>query len=101
MCGNTRESMGGSLDTRTYKKELTKEQVEKEFSRDQEESAYESGHSYSGEIGVMPSGIDWLTKTFKTNSEAEDYICDNHDKWKQAFGLRTEEGYVVGGWCSS
>ena len=58
--------MGGDLDTRTYKKELTKEQVENEFSRDQQDSAYESGHSYSGQIGVMPHGIDWLTQTFKT-----------------------------------
>ena len=93
--------MGGSLDTRTYDKELTKEQVENEFSRDQQDSAYESGHSYSGQIGVMPSGIDWLTEKFKTNSEAIDYITDEHDKWDKAFGVRTEEGYVVGGWCSS
>ena len=93
--------MGGSLDTRTYDKELTKEQVEEKFSRDQEMSAYESGHSYSGAIGVMPSGIEWLTKTFKTNEEAEEYISEKHDKWDKAFGARTEEGYVVGGWCSS
>ena len=93
--------MGGSTDFRTYDKELTKEQVEEKFSGDQESSAYESGHAYSGQIGVMPKGIDWLTEKFKTNSEAEDYITDEHDKWDKAFGVRTEEGYVVGGWCSS
>ena len=93
--------MGGSLDTRTYDKELTKEQVEKAFSRDQEDSAYESGHSYSGQIGVMPHGIDWLTQTCKTLHAAEEYITDEHDKWDKAFGAVTEEGYVVGGWCSS
>ena len=49
----------------------------------------------------MPKGIDWLTLTFKTNSEAEEYISEKHDKWDKAFGVRTEEGYVVGGWCSS
>ena len=94
--------MGGSTDFRTYDKELTKEQVEKQFSGDQELSAYESGHSYSGQIGVMPHGINWIGSiSFSTNAEAEEYITENHDKWDKAFGLRTEEGYVVGGWCSS
>jgi hypothetical protein len=93
--------MGGSLDYRTYDKALTKKQVEAKFDSDQESSAYEDGHSYSGQIGVMPSGIDWLTEKFKTNSEAEEYISEKHDKWDKAFGVRTEEGYVVGGWCSS
>jgi len=94
--------MGGSLDTRTYAKELSFKQVEEKFDGDQEDSAYESGHRYSGQIGVMPHGINWITSiSLKTNAEAEEYITENHDKWDKAFGLRTEEGYVVGGWCSS
>ena len=49
----------------------------------------------------MPHGIDWLTQTFKTLHAAEEYIEEKHDKWDKAYGAVTEEGYVVGGWCSS
>ena len=67
--------MGGSLDTRTYAKELSFKQVEEKFDGDQEDSAYESGHRYSGQIGVMPHGINWITSiSLKTNAEAEEYI---------------------------
>ena len=45
--------MGGNLDIREYDSQLTKSQVEKEFDCDQATSAYDHGHSYSGQIGVM------------------------------------------------
>ena len=93
--------MGGCTDFRTYDKSMTETRVEESFSSDQETSAYEDGHNYSGCIGAMPCGIDWLTQTFKTRNAAEKYIMENHDKWYEAFGAHTEEGYVVGGWCSS
>tara|TARA_Y100001951_G_C11218859_1_gene227501 strand:+ start:438 stop:719 length:282 start_codon:yes stop_codon:yes gene_type:complete len=93
--------MGGSLDYRTYDKALTKEQVEEKFEGDQESSAYESGHSYSGQIGVMPHGIDWQTQTFKTVDEAVEWLSSHHDKWDKAFGIITKSAYVVGGVCSS
>ena len=94
--------MGASTDFRKYDKKLSKEQVEKLFRADQEQSAFDSGHSYSGEIGVMPFGIDWKNlPNIKTLGEAYTYISDNHEKWKMAFGIITPEGYVIGGWCSS
>ena len=40
-------------------------------------------------------------KRKRTIREAEDFISENHEKWDEAFAVRTEEGYVVGGWCSS
>lgn len=93
--------MGGNLDTRTYDVELSKSEVEKNFESDQQASAYESGHSYSGQIGVMPHGIEWKSQTFKTRTEAEEYICENHRKWDKAFGVKTDTIWIVGGWCSS
>ena len=93
--------MGGCLDIRTYDKKLSEAQVEEQFSSDQDSDAYENGHSYSGSIGVMPHGVTWRSETCKTIREAEDFISENHDKWDEAFAVRTEEGYVVGGWCSS
>ena len=94
--------MGWNLDIREYDSQLTKSQVEKEFDCDQATSAYDHGHSYSGQIGVMPNGIKWITRTFENAQEAYDYIEDNHNKWDQAFGVKIKDGvYLVGGWCSS
>lgn len=114
--------MGANTDFREYyhkpnpdtrKRKLNKDIVEKLFGQDQQDSAYESGHSYSGCIGVMPSGIKWVGN-YKTEEEARTYIEDNHEKWNEAMGASFDKsrlygkriskkwsGYIVGGWCSS
>ncbi len=92
--------MGGEFDIRMYSVDLTKSQVEDSFKDDQETSAYENGHSYSGCIGVMPSGIEWKSP-IEDNIEAEEFILNNHRKWDKAWGIKTESSYIVGGWCSS
>lgn len=112
--------MGANTDFRTYAG-FTKEEAEEKFLKDQRESAYEDGHSYSGCIGVMPFGIDWVLKAklpflngipALSDTEAMEYISENHEKWEKAMGVpftRIEEGdipeethgFVIGGWCSS
>jgi len=102
--------MGGSLDIRSYdghfeKNKVVRSMIEAKFQQDQESSAYESGHSYSGAIGVMPSGVNWIEKTFDSSEEAEKYITEYHNKWDKAMGVYysdgEDDGYLVGGWCSS
>ncbi len=94
--------MGASEDFRGYdKRDRTRSDVEKLFACDQEQSAYEDGHSYSGQIGVMPPGISWINKKFESCNQAENYILDNHDKWDAAMGAEFPDGFLVGGWCSS
>lgn len=103
--------MGAETDFRTYTN-FPKEGAEKRFLEDQRQSAHESGHSYSGCIGVMPPGVNWVNETFESAFEAEGYIMRNHEKWEPAMGVayvQTEEedepketkGFVIGGWCSS
>jgi|TARA_B110001454_G_scaffold60380_1_gene59023 hypothetical protein len=92
--------MGGEFDVRVYSIDLTKSQVEDSFKGDQETSAYENGHRYSGCIGVMPFGIEWKSN-MEDSVEAEEFISSNHRKWDKAWGIKTESSYIVGGWCSS
>ena len=65
--------MGGEFDVRVYSIDLTKSQVEDSFKGDQETSAYENGHRYSGCIGVMPFGIEWKSN-MEDSTEAEEFI---------------------------
>ena len=103
--------MGACTDLRTYAN-FTKVEAERRFTEDQQESAYDSGHSYSGCIGVMPGGVTWVDETFPSAFEAERYITKNHEKWEPAMGVayvqvveedepKETRGFVIGGWCSS
>jgi len=93
--------MGSSTDFRTYrfkqspetrKRKLTREIVEKLFDKDQQDSAYDHGHSYSGAIGVMPKGIEWINQIFKTEDEAYEWIENHHEKWNKAMGAQFKKG---------
>jgi len=66
-----------------------------------EQSRFEDGHSYSGEIGMV-TGI-----TFRGSMEdpqkAQDHALELAEKWGAAVVIRvgqTDE-WVVGAWCSS
>ena len=96
--------MGASFSYRVYRA-TSIDEVKKKWSSDVEQSLYESGHSYSGEIGML--GEDFIvTQTCKTIEESIEYIEDNHKKWETALCVPTTDksgysAYVVGGWCSS
>ena len=94
--------MGMNEDFRTYhKRDRTKNDIEKLFACDQQQSACEDGHSYSGQIGGMPFGINWISNTFESCDQAENHIMENHEKGDEAMGAEFPDGFIVGGWCSS
>ena len=97
--------MGASNDSRTY---LTTDKavIKKKWNEAVEDSLHEDGHSYSGCIGMLGTGIEkWKDLQLPTQAEAQEYIDDNHDKWDGAMAVSfkegDKEGWVVGGWCSS
>ena len=94
--------MGASFNSRTYDFEkLSLEEVKEEWNDDVEESLYEDGHNYSGGIGMLGKGFELVPLIAKTEEEADEYICENHQKWDGAMAMATEDGkIVIGGWCS-
>lgn len=70
-----------------------------------QDSLYESGHSYSGEIGMLGPDIQWRTAKFPDARSAEQQIMDKHQKWEPPLAYEYQgeggHGWVVGGWCSS
>ena len=98
--------MGAHLNTRRYPSTKTKEEILKQWDRDCETSLYESGHSYSGGIGMLSGMPVFKKKRFETECEAIDYIADNHDKWSEPLAVSYNDKYgtkwwLIGGWCSS
>ena len=98
--------MGACTDYRRYL-DVTKQEAEKQFTADQCQSAYDDGNTYSGCIGVLPSGVNWVSKVFPSALDAERHITTNHEKWEQAMGAEFADdagdacGFSIGGWCSS
>ena len=98
--------MGANLSTREYPGTKTKEEILKLWDDDCETSRYESGHSYSGEIGMLSGKPSWEDKEFADSRAADDYICEKHDKWDRpmAVSYKEKDGskwWMIGGWCSS
>jgi len=57
---------------------------------------------YSGSFIALQSIGKTFPKVAKTYEEAEQIICDNHQKWSPAMVVHLENGNsLVGGWCSS
>jgi phage gp16-like protein len=102
--------MGASFDSREYDYSLGKEKIEKLWETEVESSLHESGHSYSGGIGMLGSTIaPWQDKDDSyiklTRQEAFDFISDNHQKWDCAMAVsffhEGKKKWLIGGWCSS
>lgn len=74
--------MGGEYNTRTYKGALSKDKVRKMAQATTDDMNFEDGHgSYSGHWGVKEGGIDFNSTTFTSEQKADDWLCDNNDKW--------------------
>ena len=97
--------MGANLNTYKFADSIGKEKITERWNYAVEESLYESGHSYSGEIGMLGKGICWLDKNFLLEDDAEEYISENHEKWSKAiavsFSKDNKKFWLIGGWCSS
>ena len=97
--------MGAELDYRIYEG-VSREEAERLFESDQRESAHRDGTSYSGSIGVMPKGVQWIPEQVHSELQALDDLGFNHCKWEKAMGVEFVNDddhvcFVIGGWCSS
>jgi len=82
-------------------KEIERAKAVQVFEQHVSQSQYESGHSYSGEIGMKIEIVDGPSE-FETEEEARNWVADNNDKWGPAHLVRLKDGrYGYGGWCSS
>lgn len=82
-------------------RETERDQAIKKFVEHAAQSRYESGHSYSGEIGMKTEIVDGPTD-FDTVEAASKWIEENNGKWGPAHLVRLKDGrYCYGGWCSS
>jgi hypothetical protein len=98
--------MGGSLNHRLFADHLGKDVIVKIWDDLCEQSRYDHGHSYSGDIGMLRGNIEWHDALLSSRSEASDFISDNHkEKWSPPVAVSfNEEGvkfWLIGGWCRS
>ena len=82
-----------------------KKKAEKEFKKAQKDDLYSNGHEYSGGFGMAP-GLEFVDKTFKTHEEADEWLCENCQKWEsaKAVSYKGDDGklnFLIGAWCSS
>ena len=80
--------------------ETDREVVKQKFAELCEQSRYEDGASYSGEIGMFHSIAKWVPGN-RTVNEAYEYLEEHHNKWDEAMAVQCDKGWMVGGWVSS
>lgn len=79
--------MGASYQSMTYKASSV-ESLKGHFKEIQNNACYNHGHdSYSGHIG-MSSGLQVSSSSFKTHTEAEDYVMEKASKWGPAIAVK-------------
>jgi len=100
--------MGATFSSRRYEGALSREAIEARWKEDVAGSLFESGHSYSGDIGMLGAKIaKWVDKDFDSLFKAEDWLVANHEKYEPAIAVSYIESttkakmWVIGGWCSS
>jgi hypothetical protein len=97
----------------SYKRTGTRDEIRKWFDSEQEQDRFENGHCYSGGIG-MARGLRFVEgRTFKDEAEAEEWICDNAQKWEEALAVKMWDAvqpmkagqpcdtWMIGAWCAS
>jgi hypothetical protein len=99
--------MGAEFNYRIYADKSGKKKIEQIWNGAVEESLHERGHSYSGCIGMLRKGIaKWHDEEFNSEDEASDFLCNSHQKWRNAeavsfVGENGEKEWLIGGWCAS
>jgi len=104
--------MGACLNTHSYKYDLGKPEILKLWKQAVETSQWESGHSYSGCIGMLHGDPEFHDLNLKSEDEANMHITENHEKWLKPLAVsynETQENgwyppgkyWMIGGWCSS
>ena len=98
--------MGANFNFYTFKDSLGKSAILSSWDAEVDGSLHDSGHMYSGGIGMLGHGIDWQGRVpFDSEEAAEDWLSENHQKWDKAMAVQYREDDVlhraIGGWCSS
>lgn len=80
--------MGANFDYRIYPYDTQeeKERAKKCWNSDVEDSQYEDGNSYSGGIGMLGRGFS-IQEDLAKESEAIEFLEDNHRKWDGAMAV--------------
>lgn len=95
--------MGCNFVPLEYPGYLTKAEVQTKFDDDVEQSRWESGHSYSGDIG-MATGLIFHDDLalFGSAEGALDWLIEHCKKWEEARCVRLIDGtWIIGANCSS
>ena len=80
--------MGSNFDTRVYLDKLGQAKIADQWAIEVESSRFESGVSYSGEIGMLgPNIAKWHDLKFQTETEADNWLSANHDKGDYAVAV--------------
>ena len=64
------------------------------FSDRVEQDGYDYGHSYSGSFSEF-TGLRITSKVFNTEQEADDWLCDNTQKWECAKAVKVKEAKLT------
>jgi hypothetical protein len=94
--------MGGEYNGHRIK--CAESELQRAFQALADESRYESGHSYSGAIG-MKRGLQIIRNTdagYWAREAAESHCTEHNEKWGDAYAYAIGPGeWYVGEWCSS
>ena len=66
---------------------------------------YYGSNPYSGSFATLENDVDFRRITFSSCNEAEEYLCENQEKWGKAMAVIVKEGNkepftLLGGWCA-
>jgi hypothetical protein len=98
-------TMGATFNYRLFADELGETGILQVWEDMCEQSRYESGHSYSGCIGMLKGKPRWNDAMLATEDEAREVVADRHEKWEAPLAVSYNENgqkfWLIGGWCSS
>lgn len=97
--------MGANFCYRVYPDSQGRESILASWNQAVDNSLYESGHSYSGDIGMMGHGVSEWHDLNGTRNQATDWLAKNQEKWECAKAASFQENgqkhWMIGGSCSS
>ena len=98
-------TMGAEFNYRLFADKLGESAIHAQWDSMCEQSRYDSGHSYSGAIGMLDGEPYWSDKMFSTEDAAHEFVADTHQKWHPplavSFSKNGDKFWLIGGWCSS
>ncbi len=98
--------MGADFNSHSFKDSIGRDAITKAWIAEVDTSLYESGHNYSGGVGMLGHSIEWIEMPPCENRDtAQEWLMDKHQKWDGAMAVSYHENgekfWLIGGWCSS